>query len=234
MPGPGTNELPVDHVVQEGETLRSIASAYGYVDWKAIWEHEANAALRTERKYPVVRPGDTLHVPEKQPREDLCETGGDYTFRLKPPTDVFVLVLRDDSGLPHAGRDYVLELDEQEIEGSTDTDGAIVEDVPAGTKKGRLTVWISEDPDEPPVTWELRFGKSAPAEDVAWFQERLNRLDFDAGPVTGSMNDRTRAALEALQRYAQMEEVSGKADDPTRKAILRIEAELLGSTSEGS
>src|SRR5262245_34173042 len=139
MPPSETKTGPADHVVQEGETLRSIASLYGFVSWKTIFEHEANAALRAQRKYPgLLRPGDKLHIPAKQASVHQCRTGATYQFRLKPTTDVLTFIVKDDSGLPYATCKYALLIEGRTYEGTTDENGVLCQEVPVSAQKATL------------------------------------------------------------------------------------------------
>jgi hypothetical protein len=54
------------HVVKKRENLSAIARQYGYSDWKALFNHPANAVFRKKRPNPnLVFPGDVLVIPDK-------------------------------------------------------------------------------------------------------------------------------------------------------------------------
>ena len=59
------------HVVQQGEHLARIAYDYGFTDYRTIWNHPENAALKQERQNPnVLYPGDRLFIPDRDLREE--------------------------------------------------------------------------------------------------------------------------------------------------------------------
>ena len=45
------------HTVVQGEHLSRIAKQYGFTDYRVIWEHRRNAALRGKRNPNVLFPG---------------------------------------------------------------------------------------------------------------------------------------------------------------------------------
>src|ERR1051325_8947818 len=54
------------HVVKKGESLSTIARQYGHSDWKAIYDHPANAGFKKKRPNPnVIHPGDVVVIPDK-------------------------------------------------------------------------------------------------------------------------------------------------------------------------
>jgi len=53
------------HVIKSGESMWSIAKAYGFLDWRELYNHSANAVFRKLRPDPGhVLPGDKLFIPE--------------------------------------------------------------------------------------------------------------------------------------------------------------------------
>ena len=50
------------HQVGPGETLRTIASAYG-LPWREIWEHAKIFVLRDTRSPGTLEPGDEVWIP---------------------------------------------------------------------------------------------------------------------------------------------------------------------------
>lgn len=55
-----------DVKIAPGDILSRLVSRYGYSpsDWKTVWQHRRNAALRASRGKPeLIRPNDTLQIP---------------------------------------------------------------------------------------------------------------------------------------------------------------------------
>lgn len=223
MPEP-TKAAPADHAVAKGETLATIGRAYGFADWTAVFENEKNAALRATRKHPgAVREGDKLHVPERRPGAIECEPNRAHSFRLRSVALVS-LVLKDDECVPFADTKYVLTVDGKSYEGTTDAEGGLSQAVPAAARKGELKLFLDPEPDAEPVTWALELGAVPPVENDEGLQVRLNRIGYPC-PVTGQMDEATKAALIALQEESGVDP-SGALDGPTKQAIEWLELTL--------
>lgn len=79
------------YMIQKGDTLTGIAKRHGVPDWRHIYSHPNNAALRRLSPDPdLIHPGHRLFLPEP-PR--------------KPPTapDVFEIQVVDESAIAEAG-----------------------------------------------------------------------------------------------------------------------------------
>lgn len=52
------------YVVKKGDKVSAVAKAYGFADWKVVWNDKANDALRKLRKVPEgVEAGDKVVIP---------------------------------------------------------------------------------------------------------------------------------------------------------------------------
>jgi hypothetical protein len=86
------------HRVAKGESLWSIAREYGFLNWRALYDHPDNAAFRKLRPNPAyIVPGDLLVIP-----------GHENKFKPKTPQapaepeDVFEQYLQHLTRLEHA------------------------------------------------------------------------------------------------------------------------------------
>ncbi|MEO6800582.1 MAG: peptidoglycan-binding domain-containing protein [Rhodanobacter sp.] len=71
------------HVVGAGECISSIAQEHGHV-WNTLWDHPANAALKSARGDPnVLLEGDQLTVPPLRVREESCAVDQRHRFVRK-------------------------------------------------------------------------------------------------------------------------------------------------------
>jgi N-acetylmuramoyl-L-alanine amidase len=214
--------------VKDGDTILSIAHEHQFVDWQYIWDHPRNAELRRLRPDPnILAPGDRLYIPDPRVGAAQCATTRQHVFRLKTLSAVVDLVLRNDYGYPFAEVPYELEVQGKKISGVTDANGRLCERVPPTAREGKLTVWLNPNDPESQLTWTLRIGHLNPITDaegkatgdLTGVQARLNNLGFDAGPVTGQMNDQTRAAIQEFQEYIGHENPTGELDDETRNLL---------------
>jgi hypothetical protein len=54
------------HIVRQREHISALAFLFGFLDYRAIWNHPENAALKDERQNPnVLYPGDRVFIPDK-------------------------------------------------------------------------------------------------------------------------------------------------------------------------
>ena len=116
--------MPIQHTVQEGECLASIAFQYGlFID--TFWNYDANSGLRSKRKNPYeLVPGDVVTVPDKRVQQIGCGTDARHTFTRKGVPEKLRLRLTHDNQ-PRAGVPYTLIIDGKPFQGTTDADGAI-------------------------------------------------------------------------------------------------------------
>src|SRR5947209_1428596 len=84
------------HTVEEGEHIMRIALAYGWTQWKTIWNAPENAELRQTRDSPdVLMPGDSLYVPDRDTKETPAATEQRHKYKLKVPPLKLRLNLQD-------------------------------------------------------------------------------------------------------------------------------------------
>ena len=75
--------MATHHVVRQGDCLSSIARAYGFADYRTIWDHAQNARLKQERQNPdVLLPGDRVFIPDKGDRKPHIAHGMVKTFTV--------------------------------------------------------------------------------------------------------------------------------------------------------
>ena len=214
--------MPIKHVVEAGDTMVSIAHRYGFREWRTIYEHSANADLRRARPDPdVLQPGDSVVVPDKQPRVHVCATERRHRFKLKPLTAAFRLVVRDDMGVPMAGKKYKLEVEGQTIEDRLPGDARIERAVKPTTKKAKLTVWPDDDDKEYEIVWELAIGHLDPVDQVRGWKARLANLGYGVDPGSDAVDDATVQALKQFQAQVGVP-VTGSADEATLQKLKLV------------
>jgi hypothetical protein len=198
------------HVVQQGECVSSIAKHYGF-EWKRIWNLAENSNLRLKRKNPnILHPGDTLFVPEKQPRNEDRSTDAVHQFRLKgTPCKLRIRLLS--AGKPMANEPYKLIVGTL-LEGTTDGDGLLEQIIPEEATSGKLLV------GKHLLELRLDIGHLDPITEVSGVQARLNNLGFHCGPVDGLLGPMTRSAIYTFQETYDLE-MTGAPDQPTQDKL---------------
>ena len=198
-----------------GDSIPSLAKDAGHF-WPTVRDHPANAELKALRKNPnVLNPGDEVFIPEIEVVEKSKSSDQKHKFKLKGEKLKYKLRLMR-LGEPRKGEKYTLILDSgKSIEGSTDGDGNLEQEIPAETKSARLLL------DGGKEEKFLRIGHLNPISEISGIQQRLNNLGYQAGPEDGAMNDQLRKALSAFQgRYGLKQ--TGEPDDATRAKLEAI------------
>lgn len=121
------------------------------------------------------------------------------------------LLFRDSTGDPLAHRPFTLVLGGgNPVEGHTDGEGRLRWEVPAGVEKATLFFIYRR--------FELELDTLPDVREVEGLQERLNLLNYFAGPVDGDLGPRTRNALKSFQQAHRLTE-TGEPDDATLRSL---------------
>src|SRR6476620_11869452 len=136
------NGSPNDYIVQQGDYVSKIAAEKGFSDYKTIWDHGQNAALKSKRQTSnILLPGDKLFIPDKEARTEVRTTDAKHEFVLSGKPLKLRVVVHDMEDKPVSGKPCDLK-----VTGSPDvtplsTDGSgmvereINKDAAAGTLK---------------------------------------------------------------------------------------------------
>jgi Putative peptidoglycan binding domain/LysM domain len=200
------------HVVAQGECLSSIAAQYGLA-WSRIWNLPENNALRTTRKNPnVLFPGDVVHVPAREVRDESRSTEKRHRFMVKGvPVKLRLRLLA--ASKPLANEPYTLTIDGRTVKGTTDGRGEIDETIPASAESGVLI--LTKDK----VRLELDIGHLDPITELHGVQARLHNIGYFCGDINGELTPVTRTALLAFQETSRLR-ATGEPDAATRDKLL--------------
>lgn len=206
------------HIVQQGECLSKIAARYGFVDWRFLYEHPVNSALRRKRPNPnVLFPGDEIRIPEQRRKEEQLPTGNLHRFVVKAPRKVLRIVFQTPKGEKLGNEAYTIRFDSGRTkQGSTNGEGLLQEAVELTEKTAKLTLCDRR--------LLLHLGHLNPTgdvvkEDLTGIQARLNNLGYAAGRNDGRYGRKTRAALAMLQADEDLD-VTGLPDE---ESLARLE-----------
>lgn len=210
-----------DHEVQQGECLSSIAHQYGISDWRQLWNHPDNAALRGRRNPHILKPGDIVKIPDDIGPAFNGHSGEAGAFRLSPapPTEIR-LILTDNFGNPYSQKEYRVEIAGESITGTTAEDGLLSCEIPPEATRAVLTLWLESSTGSPgrKLTWELDLGYLDPIEEISGVQARLRNLGYDIDDISGSLDEPTRRAIRMFQAEEQLR-ITGEIDDSTRARL---------------
>ncbi len=157
---------------------------------------------------------------------EIDERRNNYAFELRPRLRKFSVKLRDEFGVPRAGVRYRLAAGDKVYDGTTDEDGLVSQQIKSNAKQGRLTVWLSDDDPDDTLSWPLNLAPLPPIDQIAGVQIRLNNLGFDAGPVTGVMNDETKEAIREFQETMSHPNPTGELDAETRSQLASLHGDV--------
>ena len=233
--------MPKEHKVRQGECISSIADKYGLF-WEKIWDHSKNSELKNKREDPnTLYPGDVVFVPDKEKKDEYGATEQRHRFRMKgvpaklilrvmeepPPEEIETpedspeepeaeeKVLED---RPREGLPYVVEVDGDLTNGTTDDEGMIEITIPPNAKRGRL---ILDPGTQNEHIVPLKLGGLNPLSQISGVKQRLANLGFDCGDQTDMETPALRAALGAFQEKHGMK-VTGDIDQTTRDKLFEI------------
>ena len=211
--------MPAKHSVKAGECLSSIAFERGLTP-EAIWNDSANEKLRTVREDPnQLVPGDSLVIPDLRRGEVSGGTNTRHRLRLKNvPAKLRLRVF--DGEEPRANQGYVLEVDGERLEGTSDAEGLVDEWI--APDAGRAKLIIGDDQAE----FELTLGALQPPAELKGVQARLKNLGFSC-EASGKKDAATIEAIKAFQSAAGIE-VTGEPDDATVQALADCHDEASG------
>jgi N-acetylmuramoyl-L-alanine amidase len=200
--------------VRKGDSIPSLAHQNGHF-WETVWNDGANAELRQKRPSPnQLAPGDEVTIPELQKKTESGATEQRHRFKRKGVPSKLRLQLKT-LGEPRKNEKYVLELDGELIEGTTDGEGKIEHPIRPDSKGGRLL--LSEGAEEIPV----KVGHLDPVEVLSGVIQRLNNLGYEAGHAAQKMVPKLAKALSEFQEAHKLD-VTGEPDDKTKAKLLEL------------
>lgn len=205
------------HAVKQGDCLSSLADAHGF-GWETLWNHPENAALKAQRKDPnQLRPGDRVFIPEKTRGEQSAATEKRHRYQRKGAQAMVRLTLLDLDHKPRANRPYVLEIDGETWQGTTDAQGKLEHKIKPGAARGSIRV---KDEGEEELH-ELALGHVDPDTETSGLRHRLGNLGFPCEDEGDKVGEKTAEALRAFQRRCGLAE-TGEADDATRARLTEL------------
>jgi N-acetylmuramoyl-L-alanine amidase len=201
-------------VVEQGECLSSIAKAFGFADWRVIYDDPDNAEFKKKRPSPdLIYPGDELIIPDRVPFTTTLATGKAYAFKVKAPRPCLRLALEIEE--PYA---YELTIGDVATTGQTDGKQAIEVSIRADLEAATLTIWPASADPSTGVTWNLALGHLDPVEELSGVQGRLSNLGYFWGAVDGEPSPDLDDALRRFQADEKIDQSNG-LDNATRAKL---------------
>lgn len=201
---------PVNHKVVPGDCAVSVCAEAG-LDPKIVFKRPENAKLR---EHPhdapeILAPGDLLHLPALELRQEKRATGAYHPFKLKTtPARLKIKFL--DNGQPRANLACIVQIDGVKAEATTDADGLLDHPIPPAATMVQLRLGGADSLED----YFFKLGHLDPLDTISGLQARLTNLGYTPGPIDNLMGPRTRAAINNFQ-HARKIAVTGNADQAT-------------------
>jgi N-acetylmuramoyl-L-alanine amidase len=213
--------MPQEHTVKQGEHIGRIADQYGFHTYQVIWDHPANAELKTKRRNPnVLFPGDQVQIPDKEAKRETRPTSQRHRFQIRETELVLRLVAEDVWGKAVADADCELRIEGEVYRLTSDAEGLIQHPVLPSSENGELIINDSKTPWKD-QTVKLRIGHLHPVEEVTGQVGRLNNLGYYAGGVNTTDERLLQSAIEEFQCDHGLA-VDGKCGPDTQKKLLEV------------
>jgi N-acetylmuramoyl-L-alanine amidase len=213
------------HTVKQGEYLSKIARQYGFSDYRTIWDHAENTALKQKRQNPnVLFPGDRLYIPDAALKEVAGATTQRHHFQVQRSPLRLRLVLKDLYEEPIAHATCELRVENQAYALTTDGQGRLEQPIP--TTAGRAFLVI-KDPQTPlqDVVIPLKIGHLDPVEEISGQEARLTNLGYIAEPLEGKSQEEQEALWRSAVEEFQCDhglEVDGKCGPQTQATLKQV------------
>jgi len=204
-------QMPTVYRVRQGECITNISIKHGFIP-ETLWNDPANAQLKENRRnHNILYPGDQVTIPELRLKEEQGGTGSRHRFRRKGMPVYLQLQLRKDNGDPLANERFVLRVEGQIREGTTDEEGRLREPIPPQAMAGVLTIRNRD--------FKIRIGHLNPAEYNSGIRSRLNNLGYSAGAGGEELNSDLRHGIEAFQETQGLSK-TGQIDEAMRSTLM--------------
>jgi hypothetical protein len=190
--------MATTYTVKQGDYLAKIAKQFG-LPVNVIWNHPDNADLKQKRSNPnVLFPGDSLFIPDLNPREATCNTDKKHQFQTSLSELKLRLTLEDQYERPIANAKCVLGIGSDFKSLTTDGNGRIEQVIQPDAEEGFVTI---QDPETPAQNLRipLKIGHLDPVDETSGQAARLNNLGYFFGDIDHPDEDDLLSAVEEFQ-----------------------------------
>lgn len=142
--------------------------------------------------------------PTEAPEMIVVQSGKDsITEDPEPQTQA----LEDE---PRAAVPYILDVDGERYEGTTDADGYLEAPIPGNARKAKLLLNPGTENEE---ELDLVLGRLDPISEYVGVKQRLANLTFECGDRTDELTDGLRWAIKAFQHKHGLEETGDLTEE---------------------
>jgi len=123
---------------------------------------------------------------------------------------------------PYAGKTYHLMVEGLRLEGQTDGEGTVKQDIPDQARQVVVKLWIDSYPEGAQRHYTLKLGDLPATSDLAGLKRRLKNLGYFEGVVDSFPTDDLRFAVSQFQedhKDSHGLDITGEADGATASAL---------------
>lgn len=224
------------HTVKAGDCFSSIARVNGYHDYRTLYAHDDNTAIRMVRPNPnMLVPGDVVEVPAKRIKRVPLKLDGTTVLLIKRCKTHLKLHVTTAERQPYAVRTCTLEAGGQRLATAPAGNGLLaLSDIDPTASSGTLTIELDAlpaAPAAPPAAAAPDPPAHPPAIDETQFTDRSPALDADAVRVRWTLrlgalepHDTVRGVLQRLHNLGVATPVVSAENDATRRAAKAWQA----------
>jgi len=215
--------MATTHIVKAGENLARIAKQYKIANWRDLYHHPDNSALRQLRPDPnMLFQGDQIIIPQQQQQKATIRTGAKHRFEIRQcEPQKLTFRLTDCAGNPQEKIPVVYTLNGVQQTRFSDRQGKLEIQLPdPDIDEFPMDIFADPESDQPTHQYLVKPSHLAPVQEVAGVQARLNSLGHDCGIADGIYGNKTKAGIESFEKANGMK-VTGTISDTLCAAITR-------------
>ena len=176
-----------------------------------------SGALELDKEFKVQGDKIKLGYDPSKPDQDKSDDA--------PETKPFQVKLSDYFLKPYAAKKYHLMVEGLRMEGSTDGEGLVKQDIPKDAKQVVVRLWLDDYPQGRQRLYTLKLGELPPVDELRGAKIRLKNLGYYDGTIDEGKNDDLRLAVADFQddhKDTHGLEATGELDTGTAGALEEV------------
>ena len=212
----------IKYIVKEGDTLIGISKAFGFYDYKTIYNDPSNTQFKNKRPDPhIIYTGDEITIPEKGSKTVNIQVGNKAKFKIANQKQILRLRFSD-FGEPIKKEPFSLIIKSDGLEDfiienkKTDDTGMIEELIPTSyiNPHGQTVAHVIIKG----IIHRINIGSLDPISTISGIQQRLKNGGYTLNDEKGVFGQDTYYAIRAFQEMNGLE-VTGKINDEFRSKL---------------
>lgn len=220
-------EITPDEIKLEAKALTLLGSKSVSMEGKGPSLHLTDEAILSAKTITIKASQSSLRLDKEaklrgnkvllncDEPEELDEEGN-----KKPKPKSFRVLLHDDFHKPYANKKYKLLVEGKVLEGETDGDGQVEQDVAPEAASADLTLWLEEPEKDPRLRWRFSLAELPPLDTPHGVRRRLNNLGY-LRLAKGQSGNVMAEAIRAFQRDYALE-LTGALDGATKAMLEKV------------